>query len=420
MSAAPQGPQLDQQTMTEVVRLALGGGAVEVGEWRATELGAGHTTARVYRLSGSTGERGRAAPWSLILKDHPAPTEGAGGAGSLDPRAPDYWKREAVAYQSGLLAALPCGLTAARCYAVEERPDGARLWLEDVAEAEGTVWPVERFGTASRHLGQLNGADATARTIPAYEWLAPGFPGGWLALMSRSTLDRIDEETWQHPFKWMAVLGEVVQGPLQRPEAWRHPSLCEAYPTPVAPRLRRLWEERERLLDQLARLPQGLTHGDAKRNNLFSRPTPGTDGAPSGEQTVGIDWDVVGREALGEDAGHLLGNAVMHATDQAEPRRLDNAIFRGYQDGLRDSGWAGVPRAQRAVRFAYAAHAALFVALQTGCDPATLVDERFRTWRFPDPAEVDRPLEEYVARHSFRTYALLDLADEALDLLSSL
>ncbi len=116
-------------------------------------------------------------------------------------------------------------------------------------------------------------------------------------------------------------------------------------------------------------------------------------------------WGSIGtssaRKPCGEDAGHLLGNAVMHATDQAEPAPWTTQSSAGTRTVCAGWGWAGVPRAQRAVR-SPTRHRRPFRRASDRLRPRPRSWTSASTWRFPDPAEVDRPLEEYVARHSFR------------------
>src|SRR5207247_1470218 len=62
-----------------------------------------------------------------------------------DPGHPYYWRREALAYESGLFERLEGGLRAPACRAVVERPDGSvALWLEAVSAAP--PWTPERLG----------------------------------------------------------------------------------------------------------------------------------------------------------------------------------------------------------------------------------------------------------------------------------
>ncbi|HZG67862.1 MAG TPA: hypothetical protein VEZ12_14040, partial [Herpetosiphonaceae bacterium] len=86
------------------------------------------------------------------------------------------WKREVLAYQSGILEDLGGGLVVPRVYAVMERPGGmVWLWLEDIVEAYATPWPLERYGLAARHLGAWQGTYLAGRPLPDAPWLARVF-----------------------------------------------------------------------------------------------------------------------------------------------------------------------------------------------------------------------------------------------------
>ena len=88
---------------------------VEVSEWSVYPIhsGAGEGLG-VYRFIGTGEDQGKRMPWSLVLKAFEAPAQG-GGVGDWN-----YWKREAMAYRSGLLDDLPGGTAAPRCLGVEE------------------------------------------------------------------------------------------------------------------------------------------------------------------------------------------------------------------------------------------------------------------------------------------------------------
>ena len=61
----------------------------------------------------------------------------------------------------GLLESLTGGLRAPDCPLIAPRADGSvALWLEDLRSQPATAWPVERYGVAARHLGQMQGAFA--------------------------------------------------------------------------------------------------------------------------------------------------------------------------------------------------------------------------------------------------------------------
>jgi len=99
-----------------------------------------------------------------------------------DPSHWYYWRREVLAYESGLLASLPGRLRAPRCYAATARDDGGvALWLEDLGGASAAAWPIERYGAAARHLGETQGSYLVSRPLPTDAWLSRGWLRSYLA-----------------------------------------------------------------------------------------------------------------------------------------------------------------------------------------------------------------------------------------------
>src|SRR4051812_23686076 len=96
---------LDSTHLLAFVRGATGRPQLELSDWRASLIHGGATTnARVYRVVGQGIDQGHTIPWSLVLKEwHQRDAND-------EPNAPNYWKREALAYQSGLLTATKTGL----------------------------------------------------------------------------------------------------------------------------------------------------------------------------------------------------------------------------------------------------------------------------------------------------------------------
>lgn len=371
--------------LQDVARQALGNRSAALESWQCDSIGApvgSGFTAGVFRISGTARSGGQAAPWSAVLKviRHPD------GADRYDePAGSNYWQREAFVYQSGLVADLPGGLCAPRCYGVAPGPDGAALiWLEDVPDRYGERWPLAAYGVAARHLGQFNGAYVTSRPLPDYPWLADKPLRAWPNAQARA-----------------AALAA-------QPAIWRRPLLRRAFPTPVAERLLRFWHERERFVSALARLPQTLCHFDAGHHNLL--PEPSGDGY---DRTVAIDWEFAGFAAVGEEIGLLVATPfIRHALNAKHVKDVQEQVFAGYLDGLQDAGWHGDPRA---VRLAFAADAplrSLFLAasLREVADEARQEREA-RRWGCP--------YEELLSERAALTYALLNLADEARDLIAA-
>ena len=109
---------VDAATLAPMVRELLDEPTAVVTEgWTCRPLGGGAGGGLgLYRVAGSTRVRGATRPWALVIKVCAA-TDGA------DPKAWDYPAREAMAYGSGLLAALPGGLATPRCLAAEAQLD---------------------------------------------------------------------------------------------------------------------------------------------------------------------------------------------------------------------------------------------------------------------------------------------------------
>ena len=81
--------------------------------------------------------------------------------------------REAEAYRSNTVESLPAGFSAPRCFAVVEQPrEGYWLWLEEVTDSVGSVWPLEHYGVVARLLGQFNGKYVTGTPLPQWPWLS--------------------------------------------------------------------------------------------------------------------------------------------------------------------------------------------------------------------------------------------------------
>src|SRR5512136_1328606 len=110
---------VEQAYLTNLVRKALDRPGLQVTEWKAEALHGGvEWNSAVFRFRGQASDGVESLPWSLILKVV-RPSEKAS-----EPAGIWYWKREALAYQSGLLHTLPGGnVTAPACHLVDERPD---------------------------------------------------------------------------------------------------------------------------------------------------------------------------------------------------------------------------------------------------------------------------------------------------------
>lgn len=195
----------------------------------------GAATAGVCRIAGTARIAGATHQFTLVRKQFRPLTSGPHAKGARDPRHWAYWKRELLAYQSGVV---PTGheLRAPRCLGIV----GDALYLENV------VGPTERPAIAARRLG-----DWQARvTAPQFSWLA----GHQLA--QRVAVTNLN---------------------------WTE--------TDVDPEFAAIWSRRHRMLDELRDAPDALCHGDFHAGNLLSSAgtTVAFDWNTIGKAPVGAD-----------------------------------------------------------------------------------------------------------------------------------
>ncbi|WP_198663461.1 phosphotransferase [Jiangella endophytica] len=182
--------------VADIDEVALGGGT-------------GAATAGLTRLTVRLRD-GREA--TVIRKECQPLTSGRHRHGATDPRHWAYWRREPLAYASGLLPSGP-GLRAPRCHGVVDEV----VYLEDAGATPADV------RTAARQLG----AWQSGVGLPDVPWL------GGHQLAQRVAVSELD---------WSAVDADE--------------------------RAVRLWSRRDELLALLAALPRVVSHGDFHPLNL--------------------------------------------------------------------------------------------------------------------------------------------------------
>jgi hypothetical protein len=388
MDAETQIRTIDRATLTAPVRSALRSSTVKVLQWRSSRLGGGAgnpVSLGLYRFSGTGQDQGQPVTWSLVLKMAQSPANvGVVDMGEgEDPTHWNYWRREIYVFQSDLLDHLPPGLAAPRCYGVEERPgDVIWLWLEEVRDVGDAPWALERHGLAARHFGRFNGAYLSGRPLPGYPWLSVGLLRQWC-------------REFDTP---------LYAGFHRRPSLWEHPLVRRIYPPPDANPFLHLLANRERFLAALDGCPQTMCHKDAYPTNLMR--SRGRDGQ---EETVALDWALAGIGPVGEELAQLAVGA-LDKVEAAEARDVDQVVFAGYLDGLRDSGWHGDAGT---VRFGYVASAALRIGLWL----LYLLNQAFEESGASEHQEArGEPVEEVVNQQARATRFVLDLAEEAHEL----
>jgi hypothetical protein len=365
-----------------MVAQAWGKPAVELIDWQTHPLAAGGSQVMgglgIHRVTGMARTDADLLPFAFVVK-------GIKGGAALSSDAPadwNYWQREALAYQSGILAALPGGIVAPRCYAVQQAADGARwLWLEEIQGAT-EPWSMARHELAARHLGQFNGAYLAGHPLPS--------PQPWMS--------------WGRTRQWV----DFIRPYAERAQQWAATTLARRwFGRHGLDRTLKLYAQVEKLLQAFERLPVCYCHHDAFQRNLLDRIRP--DGS---HETVAIDWALTGFGRIGEEIGVTLIVALeMLAVPARQACELDQAIFAGYLAGLHDVGWAGDVRQ---VRLGCTTNALIVTGLmwnlyflEAAQQPAgiTLLEE-----------VIHHPFDQIIAQYAELLPFLLDLGDEALTL----
>ena len=384
MTDIPEIKDIDSAKLTGPVRQALGSATADIQSWEyhpIRYINTEESNLGLHRFNGTARDQGVDRLWSIVLKAVHAPVN------ETNTTYWNYHRREVLAYEQGLLNDLPGGITAPRCLGVDKYSDGVCwLWLEDMQTQGNQSWSLAEYGMAARYLGQFNGAYLTGHPLPKLPWLSQNWMRGWLTSYEKdcyAVLDLLRDEHF-----WTQLL------------------LRSAFQRSIKDDVLRLWASHDSLLRTLDGSPRTFCHLDAYRPNLFVRQdTQGSD------QTVAIDWVFTGIAGVGEEIANLLAaSLIWFEYDAVEAKRLDEAIFNGYLNGLRDSGWKGD---SQLVRLGYTAACALrwgLVGLWWLQDLTDPIEQAGLEEHW------NRPLAELVSQWTQTTRYILDLAQEAYEL----
>jgi aminoglycoside phosphotransferase (APT) family kinase protein len=217
-----------------------------------------------------------------------------------------YWRREALAYQSGLLTRLPRSLRAPRPYVVRARDDEAvAIWMEYVP---GTLLESGDDPAVYRRIAfSLGEAQASyARDVPGAAWLSRHWLREYLHLRDGEGHPLGDRQAWQA----LAASG----GPcLDR-----------------AGEFQELWDRRYEHTAAVEAQPPTLCHLDMHLKNVLVARDGGL---------VLVDWSFAGIGGLAQDAGNLHPDCVLDFHAKASDLwPMFELVAREYHAGLRAGG----------------------------------------------------------------------------------
>jgi hypothetical protein len=227
----------------------------------------------------------------------------------------NYWRRETLAYETGLAATAyaDAGIAAPALLEGYARADGTvELWLADVIGTAAWDWPVTRLGRFAYELGVAQAR--WAGRVPDLPWLSRHWLGQYLA-EGPPRFARVDDADWDHPS--IAV-----------------------WPAEVRQRLRRLQADHGRLTAIAETAERTLCHLDVWPANLIDE----------GGTSVLLDWSFTGDGAVGEDVANLIIDSCTDGLmDAALLPEIADSATDGYLRGLHDGGWTGSAHAMRSI-----------------------------------------------------------------------
>ncbi len=378
---------LDPAILTDLVRQDQHNPKFDILDWKFEPLSHEkiiETTGGLYRFDGHGRDGDATKSWAIALKIINRPQDGCS-----NPHDWCYWKRELLAFQSGLLADLPRAVVAPRCYGVTEFDNGGWVWMEHIVESTARRWSLEHFHRAARMIGGFAGAFLGNAPIPNTPWLSAPFFRSVFA----------DGDWWA-----------TFMDPTSPKNAWQSSLVQQAFTEPLRSGVLRIWAEKQRFFEILDRLPQVFCHNDLHRRNLMLRI-----GAEGQEEIIALDWAFCGPGAVGMDMGELVAtSAYFFEVDPAHVGDLEATIFDGYTAGLRDAGWSGD---LQLARLGYLLSAALWKGATLPGWTALMLSENSGV---NVQAMYGHPADAVLAGWITLTEFLLERAEEARHLISKL
>ncbi|MGG4106603.1 phosphotransferase [Paenibacillus lautus] len=262
------------------------------------------TTSGIFRLHGLVKLYNELKPWCVILK-------------IIKPDTPEkdnfehhnYWRREALVFESGVLRDLPDSIYVAKSYLVEEQQDGTIwIWMECIKGEYAKT--VEQFSYIARQLGRFNGAYLKGiKMMPEHEWICRAWLKSW-SIACRMYAPNVEE-----------YVSRIATDNVRSTWAWYQDLLGNI----------------DSSIDSLQQLPRVLAHQDMSQMNMFL-----VKKEESESQLVLIDWQFMSISGIGEDLGKLFGvNMSLGIIPPDQYMKFQNSLYNAYLEGLRDMGWQG-------------------------------------------------------------------------------
>lgn len=309
MSATGVSSQISETRLEAIAKKILQTDEGFLSQWDCEPIGPKNrnfVTDGVYRVSGKHVVGGAVHAWTAILKVVLADPN------RDDPAHYNYWRREVLAYESGLLNSLTAGFRTPECYSIDEQDDGSVwLWLEDMPH-ESKRWEREEYAFAAAKLGEFHAAYLLGQPLPDFSWINRRWMRSWIHECKKYR--QVHQESMvQHTCVSCNGVAYVID---------RFAVLETLIPE---------W------LAVLERLPRAFSHQDYYESNILLTP----DGLHEGNLAL-IDWQFASISGVGEDLGRFFGLSVSRGQVPPESCRNDLELFiSSYISGLKGAGWLG-------------------------------------------------------------------------------
>ncbi len=295
MSTTGMKASINQDTLVKCVSLQLKRPLIKGGlEWNVQALSGevNFTTQGIYRVFGSALKK---IKWSLIIKVIQEVED------KRNPQHHNYWKREALIHQTGILNRYSNVIKSPTCYEVDEKSDGTIwIWMEEVNGVH-KQFSKEDFAVIAKSIGYFNGTYVNG---PAHdeEWICRTWMASWIKSSQKYAM-QVDG------FVDSNRLSEQVNDRLR------------AYLS--------LTSNMEKQLNILKALPRVLAHQDLSKGNIFVNQ----------KQVTLIDWQFMSLSGVGEDLGKLFGVMLsQEAIPIQEAEEYQELLLRSYVDVLVETG----------------------------------------------------------------------------------
>lgn len=302
---------VDTEILRECISKALKTTDLNLINWKIDPISCkstNFTTGGIYRVHGIAETGQSHLPWTIVLKVIQSEHEDKNHL-----QHHNYWKREALVNESGILTRLPNVIQTPECYKVEKKSKSEIwFWMEEINEDNHNNWSQKEFIFIAKQLGLFHGTYATGeQPLPDEDWICRQWLKSWIAGCKKYASDPC--------LNYLKIQGELQE-------------IYQIWKT-----FSNLNQNLQIHFEAMSRIPKALSHQDLSKQNMYiSNKKEGQ------KDLILIDWQFLSISGIGEDLGKLFGLALSQGDIPIEQGwYYESLIFKSYRDGLTNAGWQG-------------------------------------------------------------------------------